>query len=107
MWYELASDWLTTSPHAHVVHFENVVRQPHTEVKDILQNYFDLPVNEVRLDCAVRRNTGSKFRRKSKTKLTREMFDVNLLELGDEYVRKMGQLLKTHRKLELPLELYW
>ena len=90
-----------------MVHFETVVKDPYFVVNEMLKNYFDINVNEARLDCAVRRNSGSKFRRKSRTKVAREMFDEDLIEIGEAYVRKMGQLLEKYDRPELPLELYW
>ena len=90
-----------------MVHFETLVKEPHSVVNEMLKNYFGINVNEARLDCAVRRNSGSKFRRKSRTKVAREMFDEDLIELGEACVRKMGQLLEKYDRPELPLELYW
>merc|ERR1719273_141474 len=67
-WLDMASNWTIHSTHRDVlvVHYENVRHDTASEMRKILQ-FFNMPVNEARLECLMKHKNGLFHREASKT----------------------------------------
>ena len=101
-WLEVIEDWIVFGREVHFIFYEKFVEDPIQETRNLVK-YLKLPVDEGRLSCLSKENTGSFFRTEHQAKVNLTLDHHRTLRM---VIQKADSILKDHINKGLPIEKY-